>query len=989
MSTQTPPAGPLRARLVPLALVFSGFGALAVEVLWQRLLTRVLGGTTNAVTAVLIAYMAGLAIGSAIAGRQGDRLSPRAALRAYVGLEVVIWLAASLVTVVLASVPVGLGGLLTALGEGTPRFLARFAIAALLLLLPTIAMGATLPLVVRAASGGRRDALLSSTGQMYAANTLGAVLGALAGPFVLMPALGVRGATLAAACGSLLAAGIASFATPAGDVAASPGEGDTGTEPAEPTAPVLLVSAAAFATGAAALGLQVLWTRWLATLGGSTVYSFGLVVAVVLLGIVLGSTAVALAARRLSPRDVAVAAGLLSLIGAGGAVLLLPVVELVPPAFERLGASNQLSVWSVLLMVSLAALVMILPPTVCFGAVLPLGVRAVRSAGGASAAAVGRVYAANTVGALLGAGATGLGLVAALGLARSAVALSAVPVAAGTALLLAIPGLSRRQRALFLVLGLGAAASLVNTYLPSPYAGAARAFVPRRGQEQARILYYGEGPEASVLVEANREQRSFYVNSRIEASTQWADVRTQYVLAHLPALLAGGAPRSLVVGLGSGMTAGALTRWGAVTVAEINHTVPGATRRFADYNHDVVDRADLRIEDGRVILAEAGPPYALVTTDPIHPGVSGAASLYTLEHFLLSRRRLAPGGVISLWVPLYQMGQEEVRGIIGTFLDVFPDAELYLNREQATLIGGGRPRDAAGSLELIRAGWKGDVAGDLLRGRIESPEALAVSRVAGPHELRRYVGSARRHHDDDPWIELSLARYLYNAPLPAIVSSLLKLRPPEQARLPMVRAFDALQRSHTARLWQAGELAVKVLRETLVDGRSPLLEHALELREASARLARAMYGAGRTAEALALARAEAVEQDATPASLLDCREVLWGAKQYALLDALDARLVAQWPDRPEGHYATGQDLFERGRIGEAIVSLERVAAMDAYPGYQPPALALLGRAYLQSGDLEKGRAALRRSIELQPEQPIVRGLLAAAAADPGRGAKAN
>jgi spermidine synthase len=966
---------------LPAALVLSGFGALGVEVLWQRLLSRMLGGSTNALTAVLIAYMGGLALGAAIAGRRGDRLTPRAALGGYVRLEITIWATVSAVTLLLAVLPAGLGGWLASIPEGGPRFLARFTIALLVLLIPTTAMGATLPLAVRAAVGGQGDRLLRGTGLLYAANTFGAALGALAGPLVLMPWLGVRNAALACALASLLAALVARSFDP-GPARADIDTGGAATEHAAPPgstptrpAPVFWVAVVSFAVGAAALGLQVLWTRWLTMWAGSSVQGFGMVLAVVLLGIVLGSAAVSALSRRLDTEAPTVC-GVLAVVGAALALVLLPVVDAAPGQLARLSTTGQLTVGSgQRLLVALAAALALLP-TLCFGAVLPMAVRAARAGAGASAAAVGRIYATNTVGALCGAAATGLLLVPTLGLARSALLLCTLPVVAGTALLVAASRGRGRRLALGLALGACGAATLVAARPPSPYAAAARGFVPREGIYQlGRVLYHGEGPEASVLVEAARERRTFYVNGRAEASTGWSDTREQYLLGHLPAFVAGGADRSLVIGLGAGMTAGALTRWGAVTIAELNRAVPGATRQFTDYNHGVLDKAHMTIEDGRVVVALPGERYDVITTDPIHPGVAGCASLFTTEHLRLCRSRLAPGGAVSLWLPLYQMGPEELRAIVGSFVDVFPDAELYLNNGQSTLIGGGRPRTSSEVLALIRSGWNAGVAADLFTARLESPEAVHVTRVAGPEELRRFVGEARRNRDDDPWIELSLTRYLYRGPLVEMLDSLLALRPAAERQQPRVRAFEALQRTYGTGM--RNEDAVHLLADTLVEGRSPLLEHAMRLRELSAGMALDLARAGRRDDAFALARNEIEHADATIESLLTAREAMDALGMEASIDAVDQRLIGQWPQRPEGHYYAGQKYIRRARFAEAIPHLERAAATPGYPGYEPLALGALGMARLMDGDIDEGRSSLRRALDLNPRQTDLRKLLAA------------
>jgi spermidine synthase len=971
--------------VLPLALLCSGFAALAVEVLWQRLLVHALGGSTQALTAVLVAYMGGLALGAGWAGRRGDRLSPRRALQGYIALELVIAGGTVVVSMILTHLSPGLGGLLVGAGP-LARWAGRMGLATLLLLLPTTAMGATLPLVVRAwvGTGGGDGELLRGTGWLYAANTLGAVGGALTAPLLLVPALGVSGAALSAPLGSLLAAGIAWRA-----LRAQPA--DAGQAPAEQKVTARASSddndvrwftravwLAAFASGATSLGYQVLWTRLIASLGGATVLAFGVVLAVVLAGIAIGSWLVGASRQLADKADIACALGLT--LGATLAAYTLPVVELGHLTLASARAEGGLAASVALRTVALSAIGVVLPPTLMLGAVLPLAVRA--SAGSSTAAArpVGRVYVANTIGALFGAGLTGPVLLSLLGINGAARALSLF--AASAAIVLGAVLFQRGTERGGAVAGLAVISVVAIAMAPSP-PPTFSATIAHSGDsaEHARtILYHADGPEASVLVGAAAEHRSFYVGGRTEASTWWADLRNQMVLGHLPALLMDRPiGRSLVVGLGSGMTAGALTVWGDVTVAELNRVVPAATALFHDFNRDVVNKASIVIEDGRVVMAQAGPGWDVITTDPIHPSVAGAASLYTREHFMHCRDRLAPGGAVSLWLPIYGQGPEEVRGITASFVDAFPDAEAWLNREQVVLIGGGvagRTRD--GSAALLAARWTPEVAEDMRTSRIATAAELAASRVAGPETLKRYVEGARRHTDDDPWIELTLGRYLYDSPLVDNINTFLAMRPDEERRDPVIAGYDAVQRAYH-HLWaNAPDRAVAELEQTLNDdGSSPLLEHALTLREASAMHAQQLVAAGDVDAGGARAIAELHHPLATVKSITSARQALGMSGQQQQVLTANARLRERFPQRPEGFVFGGSAALAAGDLDQAEAWLKTAADMAAYPDYAAIAVANLGRVALARGDEVKARELLERADRVRPGEPWVRELLEA------------
>jgi hypothetical protein len=397
--------------------------------------------------------------------------------------------------------------------------------------------------------------------------------------------------------------------------------------------------------------------------------------------------------------------------------------------------------------------------------------------------------------------------------------------------------------------------------------------------------------------------------------------------------------------------------------------VPAATRFFDRFNHRVLDSARLQIEDGRVALLAPGASFDLVTTDPIHPGVAGSTSLYTVEHLRLCRSRLNPGGAVSLWVPLYQMGREELRGIVASFITAFPDAELWLCHYQAILVGGGRPRDAKGALELLRAGWTPEVARDLLAGGVESPEVLAVSRVAGPEELERYARGARLVRDDDPWIELSLPRFLYQFPLDRNIVDLLRLRSGPSPTPELVAPFEAVLRAHLLVSGQRYDLAVAALEATLVGGRSPFLEHSVVLREASAKQAEQLLKLGHRPEAIALARQEALHADATVESLVESWQVASQADEPALQASIEDRLRQSWPDRPEGYYYSAYRLVAEDRFEDVLANAMRAAQMSDYPGYVPMALGLAGRARIGLGDRAGGGALVEQALRLKPDQP--------------------
>jgi spermidine synthase len=289
----------------------------------------------------------------------------------------------------------------------------------------------------------------------------------------------------------------------------------------------------------------------------------------------------------------------------------------------------------------------------------------------------------------------------------------------------------------------------------------------REATEAIRVVHYADGAESSVLVYDGGDgtQRGFVVNGRHEATSGAHDMRNQYLLGHLPALLHRGPVREgLVIALGSGMTAGCLARHAArVTVVELEPQVLGAAAAFAAWNHGALSDPRVRvvIDDGRHFLLTRKDRYDAITVDPIHPSVTGSESLYSLEHYALVRSRLAPGGIAAQWLPLYSMGIEDAKAITRTFAQAFPDAQLWVNGSDAILIGGAgaehRPY-AEIAAELARP----EVAASLTAVRQQRLGPLLAGFAVGPPELARYVEGAALSRDDRPVLEFSLPWRTYS-----------------------------------------------------------------------------------------------------------------------------------------------------------------------------------------------------------------------------------
>lgn len=696
-----------------------GLAALLYETIWARLLTRVLGGHAGATATVLAVFMAGLGIGAfALAPWARRKSRPQVW---YAGLEafVAVWAALS-------------PFLLTAL-EPVEGFAWRALVAGACLLPPTIAMGATFPWMGRltiadAASAGRE------TSRFYAANTFGAAAGAFLAPALVMPAFGLRGGLLAAAGCSTVAAALA-LTLPATPASASP--------PARMRWDAFLVVPALF--GLSSLALEVLLTRVLITITGASTFAFAVVLAMFLLGIALGSSqARDWLARGVSARRMLSLCGLAVPLGVFAGILLLRwslgEADLLTSLSNRTLTSE--SPLFLLCSHALSAALALLAPAIAFGIALPacVAIALERAPSAAREVVLGRVYACNTFGALLGALVAGFVLMPALGVRLALIAALAPCVLAVLSL--------RASTRTTLAIGLASACTL-----------GVWALLPSDSRPNVELLYHRAGLFEMVAVEEVREPdgarvRSIRLNGKVEASTAPVDVRLQLLLAHIPGLLHGEVEHALVIGAGSGMTAGALLDLPTIeslTLFEIEPAVLPATHFFDAWNNALLSdpRVVTRIADGRHALMRSGERFDLITADPVHPWSRGSSDLYTLEYFRAIASHLAPNGIASQWVPLYELSTDDVRTLAATWCASFGHVGAYLTAYDLALIGS----NVATTRDLSLVELPGRLGQRLAEIGVHAGAELAALQVADDRDLRAWTAGVEPMRDDLPSIE--------------------------------------------------------------------------------------------------------------------------------------------------------------------------------------------------------------------------------------------
>ena len=692
----------LTARVAVL-LFGSGFCALVYQLGWFREFRLIFGASTAASAAVLAIFIGGLGAGGLLLGPRADRDDHP--LRLYATLETIVAVSAALTPLLLTVVRV----LYIALG-GSSRFgiiiatIGRLVLSALVLLVPTLAMGGTLPAAARAVARAgdiRRQAVAA----LYAFNTLGAVAGCLAATFWILEIFGTRTTLWLAAAINLL---VAMFAR---QVAQRAGEGAVAGAPAPAASPVLRARPAppAFVlTGSAIVGfafflMELIWYRLLAPLLGGSVFTFGLVLALALLGIGVGGLLYALVADDRPPSLAGFAwSCLLEAATIAGSYALgdrLAVFTLLLLPLRTAGFAAYVAGWTIV------TTIVVLPPALVAGYQFPLLIALFGRGRERVGRHVGWAYAANTAGAIVGSLAGGFGLLPWLSAPTAWRLVAVVLLALGVAAtLLASPressGTAARVRGFAVRAPLVAAMGVIVVLLmaPGPTAlwrhsgiGAGRvpaAVLTSRNELRAwsasvrrGVFWDGDGTESAVALALEPSGYAFIVNGKADGSAR-TDAGTQVMLGLIGALSNPHARRALVIGLGTGSTAGwlaAVPTIDRVDVVELEPLVVDIARACRAVNHDAMNNPKVRltIGDARETLLTGRDRYDLIASEPSNPYRAGIASLFTEEYYRAARARLSEDGVFAQWVQAYEIDLRTLQTIYSTLAAVFPSVETW------------------------------------------------------------------------------------------------------------------------------------------------------------------------------------------------------------------------------------------------------------------------------------------------------------------------
>ncbi len=755
--------------LLHLLFFLSGGAALLYQVIWVRQFGNLFGNGVWSAALVTAIFMAGLGVGGHVAGKIADR-RPDRALRLYGWVELLIGGWGLLVALALPLAGV-LSSALSAYAPGPDyasltlgSWAARVVIVTVLLLPSTLLMGATLTLLLQHVMRTQSGAVEAwRAGALYGANTGGAALGAVLADFVLVPSFGALNAQLVAVAVNVLVAAIVLTRSggKAGAVHPQSSRGLSGLERASADAQpstALGMNGAGLAlalSGFAGMGLEVLWFRFFSSALGGYRSVFALLLAVLLVGMWLGSGLAGWAAKRTQRPALLQAIAQALLVVTSLLFLALLDVDAARAALNDPGGFGE-HVSNLIPMLKVVAL-----PGVLMGAAYPLLNAVVQSAGPEIGRRAGKLYLYNTAGAVLGSLLTGFVLIPTLGVQRS------LPLLAGIALLglvplfwaartFAEPELHSMKRALP-IFGLVGVIAIGAWSMRPKDAVLFSAFVPGWSDE-IELLAAREGPnEVSVVAKWPGVGLALFTNGHNMSGTTRGSQRYMRAMAHVPLLMLEEPKRALVIcfGVGNTVHAASLHPLERIDVAELSPDVLSLAHYFSETNGDVLKdpRVKAHVNDGRQHLRmQPEGTYDLITLEPPPIAFAGVGALYSREFYALAKSRLTEPGLLTQWLPAYQVSPEVARAMAGSFVAEFPDAVLLSGHGAELILLGSKAGKARLNMSTVRRRLeqRPKVAEDLSRFELGTDDQLVALLAASNGELTKYVHGSPLVTDDRP-----------------------------------------------------------------------------------------------------------------------------------------------------------------------------------------------------------------------------------------------
>jgi len=781
----------LLRRIIYLCFFISGITGLSYEVVWGKYLKLFIGATSHAHVIVLATFMGGLALGNAFFGRLADR--QKFTLKLYAYLELGIGLFCMLFPTIFESAI----KLYFSLAEPDPtsiyNMVLKFFLSALTLLPPTILMGGTLPvlskfLVRRLREAGERIGLL------YFINSAGAAAGCLIAGFYLISTFGLQLSMISMASVNILIGTVFlylkrfedRFETPENDreeavVSATPQNQARLYSDSQIRAAYFFI----FISGILSMVYELVWIRLLSMVLGSSTYSFSIMLFTFITGISIGAIFASHLMKK--ERD----AYWLFAVAEFGVfftlIVMIPMYERVPFYFNLLDSllsHNIDAFWLYNTIKVLVCVLLMALPTFFIGMTLPLAgrvaVRQVKVLG----TGLGSAFSLNTLGNLIGAGVGGLVIIPVLQLQPSIEISSLMSGLVGAGLLFADKSRSFPRRvipflgvvvffAIFKMVTSPWDAYTINSGVFRESGKVADTFEAYRASVNSdiRVVYYENDADMSILVAQSKLSKNLWykANGKTEASTL-SDMNTQLLVAHLPLLFHKDPKEVMLLGLGSGATAGAILKHPIerLDLAEISKAVVNASRYFDEFTGAPLDdpRTRLTIADGKeFLLLKPQAAYDVIISEPSNPWIAGVGNLFSIEFFNVAKSHLKPGGIMVQWFHLYEMGDPLVTCVLNSFGSVFPYATVWNVGTDIIVLGTMEPLKV-NFTEVENRLFSPPVALDLTRptlnGMIYSMPRLLANQYMSEERFRvSFPGNGRLNSDYFPVLEYEAPKYLF------------------------------------------------------------------------------------------------------------------------------------------------------------------------------------------------------------------------------------
>ncbi len=982
-----------RIRALLFILFFlSGTSALIYQIVWVRMFGLVFGVTVFAVSTVLTAFMAGLALGSLYFGRWVDKRSDP--LKVFGWLELAIGVFGLSFPFLLN----GMNGLYIHVQQVArmgfySSTLVRFALSFLLLLIPSTLMGGTLP-VLSKFFVNRLKRLGWDIGRLYSLNNLGAVIGVFLAGFLLLRVVGVR-ATINIAAGINLLVGSITLmvARPlAGRMRAGDGqsqekaqvtgksaipEGDT---PAYPRYVLYLVLSAFAIEGFTSLSYEVIWSRLLLVLSVyKNVYFFSVIVITFIFGLSFGSFIVA---KFIDQRkDLLAIFGFVQIAIGVSAICVLPLFGLLPLLRERVLASYRCSWFTHICFESFAFFLVMVIPTTLMGTTFPVVTKICTMSLNRLGKRIGEIGCLDTVGSIFGAFAAGFVLIPFIGVPGATLLTAAINLLLGAILIFFHPFMRRRAKVLT---GLLLACIVAAAFFIVPPSGKLRHWQERGPTD--KWLYYEEGPSATVgVVQPHAGVKRLHINGAITAFAEYGDLRVHRLLAYLPYLLHKNPQNALVIGLGMGVTAQSLIHPGMhqVDCVEISpEVVRAAAKCFSAENRNVLQEPKLRLilEDGRYHLLVTDSKYDIITTNAVHARLS--PNLYTKDFYEACRDKLADNGIMCQWLPTNWMTESEYWSLVKSFMHSFPHTSLWLMNANHTILIGSSSELQIDFNSFARRLEDPKIKSDLVDVGLDDPFAFLAQYVSDEGTLRKFVANVPLNSDNYPYVEFS--NVLDSRVNAAAIGHILAMRGDGSEVLHSVRessdefarikgelakyreSLESITRAGLSTMYGTTQDALRWFRNGLNvnpdDGFAKYVaDRALDDIVDDVQRHLAM---GQRAQAITFCESLLEVDPQWPELLVRLAMSYNKIGMFDKATEIARRAIAIAPDFSMAHYALGSVYLRRGSNEHAMAALQQALKLD--PDYAP-ARYRLAAVYARKGMVAEAIAELETVVACEPE----------------------